>query len=98
MYSETHCVPDTLRVSMTHLQLSSHRLRIETGRWTRTLREERLCSCSRELQDEEHVVLRCERTAHLRQRFNDVNSMTDFFSIDVLEMCKLCTSILDVFV
>lgn len=65
------CVPDNLRIAYTRLILSSHRLRSETGRWTRpiTPREKRLCGCGPLVQDERHVLTECERTDQLRADF-----------------------------
>jgi hypothetical protein len=48
--------PKYLRIAFTRLRLSSHNLRIETGRWSRIERERRLCTCG-EIQTEEHVSL-----------------------------------------
>ena len=36
-------IRDYQRVSFTRLRLSAHRLRVETGRWTRTPREAQMC-------------------------------------------------------
>ena len=36
IYSNDSCVPENTRIAVTRIRLSSHRLRIETGRWTRT--------------------------------------------------------------
>ena len=41
----TPFIPEHLRLSFTRLRLSSHRLRIETGRWARLPRDQRLCPC-----------------------------------------------------
>ena len=38
-------IPQHLRIAFTRVRLSSHRLRIETGRWARIPREHRLCEC-----------------------------------------------------
>ena len=70
-------VPEYLRIAFTRFRLSSHRLRIETGRWVRTPPEERLCECG-SIQNEEHVLLFCEQSDRIRERFNiqhtDLNS------------------------
>ncbi len=56
LYNQTQSyIPDSLRISLTRLRLSSHRLRIELGRWSKTPRPGRLCSCGL-LQDEEHIL------------------------------------------
>ena len=60
-------VPDHLRKALTQLRLSSHRLRVETGRWSGQARAARLCNCPlNEIQDERHVLTKCAHTAHLR--------------------------------
>ena len=46
-------------LSMVRFRLGSHNLPIETGRWIRRPRMERLCSACGELGDEEHVLFRC---------------------------------------
>ena len=64
---------DSLRISFSQLMLSSHHLRIETGRWNRPPtppRDERVCVCRTGVQTEEHVLLHCPRTAALRHELN----------------------------
>ena len=48
---------------------------VETGRWCRTPADRRLCTCNiGGVQDEAHVVYRCEYTNDLREKFQvDVN-------------------------
>ena len=69
-------IPEYARISATRLRLSSHNLRIETGRWARIQREDRLCSCGN-LQTEEHVLLYCERTAALRSELPIMSSFNN---------------------
>jgi len=57
--------PEYLRMSFTRMRLSSHRLRIGTGRWARLPRDQRLCRCGA-VQDERHVLQDCELAHHLR--------------------------------
>jgi hypothetical protein len=73
IYSTPLTVPEPHRISLTRLRLSSHHLRIETGRWSRTPREERLCECQDSIQTEEHVLLYCRKSAHIRSRFPLLN-------------------------
>ena len=65
-------VPEHTRIAFSRMRLSSHRLKVETGRWARggiqTLRENRLCTCG-SVQDERHVIIDCPRTEHLRQTY-----------------------------
>ena len=44
-------IPDYLRIEFTRYRLSSHRLRVEIGRWSRTPPEERVCSCGTGIQN-----------------------------------------------
>ena len=73
-------VPEYLRVSFTRLRLSSHRLRIETGRWSRIPRENRLCACGviHNIQDEAHVIQVCPNVGHIRQRYDVLPTYPDF--------------------
>ena len=58
-------IPEYLRNAFTRMRLSSHRLRIETGRWARLPREHRLCRCGA-IQDEQHVLQDCPLVQHIR--------------------------------
>ena len=60
-------IPEAYRMSFSRLGLSSHRLRIETGRWSRISRDHRLCPCGL-IQDEEQrdVLTQCAMSQHLR--------------------------------
>ena len=94
-------IPEYARISATRLRLSSHNLRIETGRWARIQREDRLCSCGN-LQTEEHVLLYCERTAALRSElpimssFNNAQQVLSFTfpehntNVSVCLYCQKC--------
>ena len=62
---------------MTRLRVSSHRLNIEAGRWSRpqiTAREERKCLICNKLEDEYHFLFECalydsERNSHIKLYF-----------------------------
>ena len=45
--------------SLSKIRLSSHSFPIETGRYTRVKREDRLCIDCRKLGDEEHYIYEC---------------------------------------
>ena len=45
-------------------------MKVETGRWSRTPRENRLCECGNVVEDEEHVLLFCPKTDLARAKFN----------------------------
>ena len=45
IYAVREGVEDYLRITFTRFRTSSHRLKIETGRWSRIPRERRMCNC-----------------------------------------------------
>ena len=59
-------VPEHERLSFTRLRVISHNLIIETARWSRVPREQRLCNCGVDVQTEEYFLRQCQVTAHLR--------------------------------
>ena len=72
-------IPDYLRISFTRFRLSSHMLRIETGRWSRTPREERLCPCGTDIQDEHHVFVCPLLTSFTGSFSRPITTPKDFF-------------------
>ena len=59
---------------MTKLRLSGHRLEIETGRYSNTAAETRLCSYCQftgqeTVEDEMHFLLRCPMVSEIREKF-----------------------------
>ena len=50
---------DVVGKSMIKFRLGSHRLKIETGRWSNIPRDERLCTSCNILEDEHHVIYDC---------------------------------------
>ena len=74
-------VDDYLRMAFTRFRTSSHRLRIETGRWSRTPRERRLCQCDEGVQSEEHVLRFCNLTEPIRQKYGvEIDCFEQFVS------------------
>ena len=65
-------IPEHHRVAYTRMRLSSHCLKIETGRWSRIPRERRLCQCG-SVQDEVHVILHCPLLQNIRDGFPNIN-------------------------
>ena len=100
LYTDQHAIPDNLRITFTRFRTSSHRLRVELGRWTRPLtpREQRECPCDcGDVQDEKHVFS-CQRTAEIRQRAGFVGGVEDLFrdaSVSNLIMLKNCLAMLE---
>ena len=62
-------VEDYLRIAFTRLRASSHRLKVETGRWSRIPREQRLCTCGMGVQTEEHVLLECDLVTPIKEKY-----------------------------
>ena len=93
------CVPDFKRVSFTQMRLSSHRLKVETGRWFRIPKEQRVCSCDNaSVQDEYHVIFKCPKTLIVRQRYELIlqsQSLKDIFEHhDIETTCNIMYTIL----
>ena len=70
VYTSKETVEDDYRTAFSRLRLSSHRLRIETGRWARIPQEERLCQCGEAIQTEQHVLCDCILVTHIREAYN----------------------------
>ncbi len=90
MHKPNHYICELHRIATTRLRLISHRLRIETGGWFLTPREERICSCGENVQTESHVLLQFPQTAVLRLEHNNLNfdSLTSYMSNqDLAGMC-----------
>ena len=69
------------RIEYTRARLSSHNLKIETGRWSRTPREERLCPCKLGILTEEHVLLFCQSTKQVRDKYKlSSRNITELFN------------------
>ena len=50
---------DNIGKKITKFRVGSHNLKIESGRWSRTPRCDRLCTTCNEVDDEYHAVYRC---------------------------------------
>ena len=94
MYSTVGII-EHKRVAVTRFRVSAHNLKIETGRWNRTPRNERKCSCPlNEVQDEYHVVFKCKLSDHLRRKY-DIKCLT-LEKLFEMEPKKLCNYIFDI--
>ena len=87
-------IPEYKRVKYSKLRLSSHDLRIETGRWCRIPRERRLCKCLCDIQTEERVLLFCMKTELTRQKY-DIG-VTEISELFLLEDGKVVNFIFEV--
>jgi len=79
VYTSPNIVDDDLRVAFTRLRLTSHRLKVETGRWARIPREERMCQCGEGVQTEEHVLCDCTLVASIREAYGNEGINFEFF-------------------
>lgn len=96
----TSSPPEWPRINLTRLRLSSHYLKIETGRWSRIPRERRLCQCEdNQVQTEAHVLLHCKISAHLRVKYNtlDFHSVKDLMHGDVTDLALYCSEVLGLY-
>ena len=69
-YATSDYIDKRERLEFTMFRLSSHRLKIETGRWARLDVKDRLCGCGEGIQDVSHVLFRCAKTEEIRRRFD----------------------------
>ena len=72
--------------SITRFRLGSHNLPIETGRWSRIKREDRLCKSCLVLGDEKHFLFHCEDVPRNQEhvfadRLNEVWKYKDVFEL-----------------
>ena len=99
MYSKGANCLEYARIATTRLRLSSHRLRVETGRWARIPREQRTCPCGAgDVQDESHVLLHCALSQDLRNNYPVIrhcSTLAHLFDIDdVSVLTKYCHNVL----
>ena len=74
IYDTNIYIPDYQRVAFSRIRLMSHNLKIETGRWSRTPPERRVCHCDNiQPQTEEHVLIYCPLTRNLRLNYPMLN-------------------------
>ena len=102
VYKGNFNIPEFYRITFTRLRTSSHRLRIETGRWSRIPRELRTCPCG-EIQTEEHVLLRCPMSQDIRSNLSLTDSYRSAAHLlnagypDIVKICHFCTKILGLY-
>ena len=65
------CLDDSKRKTITRWRLSSHKLKIETGRYCRPQieREHRLCQVCKVVEDESHAIFDCRAHRLIRDRY-----------------------------
>ena len=79
------------RQALTKLRVSSHRLEIEAGRWTKpqiTPRENRLCKQCNLLEDEFHFLFECTLYSNIRQQHIKPYFTRRISMHKAIELCK----------
>ena len=91
VYLSNEYINERARITFSRFRLSSHSLKVETGRWSRIDENERLCECGSGVQDESHVLLVCPKTEVVRQKFNvnttvmnDIGTLMDSLDVNML--------------
>ena len=88
-------LPDYLRINFTRYRLSSHRLRVEVGRWSHTPRDQRLCSCGTGVQDEMHIF-QCPNVRDILESADkQYNSPSDIFDDTTVKDLQVLYKVLD---
>lgn len=95
-------IPEYKRIAFSRFRLSSHRLAIETGRWSRIPREERFCKCpEKSVQTEEHVLCQCSLSKPVRDKYkNEIvfTNCSEFFrSNDIQKICAVAYEIIKLY-
>ena len=87
-------IPDYLRITFSRYRLSSHRLRVEIGRYQGTPHDQRLCSCGLVVQDEQHIFT-CPRVKDILQTpSKSYNSTSDIFDDTKIEDLRILHQVL----
>ena len=88
------------RTALARLCVSSHRLEIEAGRWTRPHIpvDERKCSICNQLEDECHFVLEYQLYKNLRRKYIDRfywNRPSMYKFVELIGTDLVCTNLLN---
>ena len=97
IYTPSSPVPEYLRLAYSRMRLSSHHLKIETGRWARIPRESRSCPCGDGIQSELHVLCDCKLTDHLRRNLVLNRQSPLEIQDNAIDISKLCFECFKVF-
>lgn len=75
IYLHQHFVPEYHRIAFTRMRVSSHYLRVETGRWSVPPLpiSNRVCQCGFLTQDEAHVIQHCSISESIRAANPDIH-------------------------
>ena len=90
-------VQEHRRLAFSGLRVISHNLRIETGRWARITRENRLCPCGL-MQTEQHIIENCNLLSNIRECYPGMTFNTDILlNTAEPDMFKVIYDMLDYF-
>ncbi len=91
-------IPEHQRKAFTRLRVVAHNLKIETGRWSRHPRDQRLCDCL-SIQTEEHVITDCPLSQAVRNdNTHMVFNFPDFFYVNSnVDICRTVQEILSIY-
>ena len=99
----TTCLDDTKRTIITRWRLSSHKLKIEKGRYTKpiTKEEDRLCKICDVREDEIHAIYSCKAHRLIRDKYRNIlNLQADFSDLmnprSTAEAIHLATFLLEI--
>ena len=88
-------IPDYLRINFTRYRLSSHQLRVEVGRWSRTPADQRTCTCGLGVQNEQHIF-ECPIVEHIfNSSEKSYNTPEDIFDDTSLEDLQVLYQVLN---
>ena len=68
-YTSKEYINERERLVFTRFRLSSHHLKVETGRWARIDAANRICECGNGVQDESHALFVCPKTESIREKY-----------------------------
>ena len=99
VYRNVSSIPEYMRLQYSRFRLSSHRLKVETGRWSRIPRENRLCVCGTgHVQDEQHVLCECLMTVDVRNSYPQIAfNMDTLMTLDGTTLAKIIWNIMTKF-
>lgn len=101
IYHTNHFIPEFQRKVFTRLRLSSHNLKIETGRWRipPIPIDQRLCQCGAAPQSESHIIESCILSHHIRINNPNVTFSIPniFYNGDSYTICSILYTIYNIY-
>ena len=85
-YSKLFCCNENDRKIITRYRMGCNKLKLQTGRYSGSERNERLCICQNNIQSLTHVLFDCPFTDDVRGIINEVNISELFASNDFIRI------------